>query len=135
MIIEEPAIVARDGKVVIDPSGNIQTQGKITANEIAANKLIVNTHPEQILGSRIASDSAALTPTIGSGKILAGQTSTTVNARQVTSNSKIFVTPRAKIGTQALVVDSVNPGVSFIVSLDHPLSADLDFDWWLVEAQ
>ncbi|MBI3486111.1 MerR family DNA-binding transcriptional regulator [Candidatus Daviesbacteria bacterium] len=74
-------------------------------------------------------------PTIGSGKIISGQTSVIINNNQVSSTAKIFVTARSKIGSQALVVESVNPGNSFIVSLDHALGNDLIFDWWIVETK
>lgn len=38
-----------------------------------------------------------------------------------------------KIGSQALVVESINIGNSFTVSLDHTLSENLTFDWWVVQ--
>ena len=117
-----------NGKVTIDKDGNIKTSGEVAGASIVTNKLTISNTP-------VASSSATLTPTIGSGKILAGQTSIVINTAQVTSTSKIFVTPRTKIGTQSLVVDSVTGGLGFSVSLDHFLADDVTFDWWIVESK
>ena len=115
-------------KVVIDKNGNITTQGTIAASEVKTSKLTISNTP-------IASGSATLAASIGTGSIPAGQTSVTINASQISDKSKIFVTPRAKIGSQALVVESISAGNSFTVSLDHSLPEDLTFDWWIVQTE
>ncbi len=116
------------GKVTVDKDGNVKTSGEVAAASISTNKLTIANSP-------IASSSASISPTIGSAKIPADQSGVVVNTSQVTNTSKIFVTPRTKIGSQALVVDSITPGENFTVSLDHAIGTDVDFDWWIVETK
>ena len=116
------------GKVIVDSSGNITTSGEVKAASITTNKLTISNSP-------IASSSASISPTIGTGTIPARQTSVIVNTSQVSLNVKIFVTPRTKIGNQSLVVDQVINGSSFTVTLDHSLSEDVKFDWWIEQPE
>ena len=113
----------QEGRVTIDTNGNIETSGGIKTTKLTI------TNPPQ------ASGSATLAASIGTAKIPAGQTSVVINTNQVSDKAKIFVTPRAKIGSQALVVESVKSGESFTVSLDHALGTDLEFDWWIVQTE
>jgi hypothetical protein len=74
-------------------------------------------------------------PTIGSGTIAAGKTQVIINTNQISKTAKVFVTPRSFTGGQSLVVASLNPGQSFTVSLDHAISTNITFDWWIVETK
>jgi len=117
-----------NGKVTVDKNGNITVLGEVKASAVSTNKLT-------ILNQLIASSSATLSASIGTGKILAGQTSITIPTRQVSETAKIFVTPRSSTSGQALVVETVKAGESFNVTLDHSISADTTFDWWIVESK
>jgi hypothetical protein len=112
-----------NGAVTIDSSGNISTTGVITASEVKTDKVTVT------------NSASVLSATIGTGTIAAGSTSLVINTTEVNSTSKIFITPRSKIGTQALVVESVIDGESFEVTIDHSLATDANFDWWIVDSQ
>ncbi len=117
-----------NGKVVVDAGGNITTSGEVAAAAVTTNHLTISNSP-------VASSSASVAPTIGSGKITKGELSTVVASTAVNSNSKIFITPRTKIGSQSLVVDLVTNGGGFEVTLDHTISEDTNFDWWIVDSK
>ncbi len=101
-----------NGAVTIDKTGTLTAQ-KITVPE------------NKVLG-------ATSDPSIGSATIAVGETSVVIPNNQVTATDKIFITPRSKVGTQSLVVESITAGTSFKVSLDHALTTETNFDWWIV---
>ena len=76
-----------------------------------------------------------------SGKVLgtailpAGQISVTVSNNQIEENSKIFLTATSPTGGQALFVSEQKIKEGFSVSLDHPHSSDIRFNWWIVDAE
>ena len=102
------------GKVTIDTKGNIKTEGEITAK-----KVNIDTS---------ASDAASL----GSGTLLAGETSIEISTTAVTNKSRIFVTATTKTG-QALSVTQKSQGVGFTVEIETPYIKDIKFDWWIVD--
>ena len=106
-----------NGLVTIDKSG------KVMAQEIQTNKITV-------AATQPASSTA--NPTIGSSKISTGQTEVAVFNNQVTQSSKVFITPRGKTGGQALAVTGIVNGSGFVVGLDHSISQDINFDWWII---
>lgn len=103
-----------NGKVTIDTSGNITTEGIVTASKL-------NISPHDVLGA-----------SIGSGIIQAGKTSVTISTTQVTDKSKIFITATTKTGKQAILVTTKTPEKEFAVSIEDPYSSDIKFDWWIV---
>ncbi len=100
-----------NGKVVIDPIGDLKTVSGITAK-----KYNVDT-----------SDTNAAS--VGEGIIPAGKTEVIIKTSAVSGNSRIFVTPH----TPALLgVISQVKGQSFTVMLDKAQTTDIHFDWWII---
>ena len=102
-----------NGQLTIDPSGNLITQGTVTAQ-----KYNVDT-------SNVAAAS------LGTATLPAGETSVTINTTSVTSKSEIFVTPKSTTD-QPLSVTEQNVGQSFTVSTSTPASKDIQFNWWII---
>jgi hypothetical protein len=102
-----------DGKVTVDIDGNIETVGEITAKKV------------NIDNSQVASAS------LGQATLPAGATSVVVNTTAVTSQSRIFITPRTKT-SQPLSVTVQTAGTSFRVEVVSPTPAPIKFDWWIV---
>jgi len=70
--------------------------------------------------------------TVGSSSLAKGQARIDVEARLITKNSKVFLTPRAKLGGQSLIVTQIKEGTSFVVELEKPLDHAVSFDWMIV---
>ena len=66
------------------------------------------------------------------GVIPAGSRSIMIANERVTANSLIYITPITSTYNQVLYVSDKNPGTSFTVSLDTPLPANAEFNWWIV---
>jgi hypothetical protein len=96
------------GKVVIDKNGNLK-----------ASKLNFDT-------------SNSSTSSIGSATISAGSTSIDIQTSAVTGASKIFVTATSETGGQSLIVKSKTPGRGFRVIVEKTYSANITFDWFVV---
>ncbi|MBI2032008.1 MAG: hypothetical protein HYT08_05355, partial [Candidatus Levybacteria bacterium] len=103
------------GKVTIDTNGNIKTEGEITAKKVNIDTT--------------ASNAASL----GSGTLLAGDTSVVVDTAAVTNKSRIFVTATSLTGGQPLVVTNKAAGSGFTVEIERRYSRDIKFDWWIVD--
>ena len=103
------------GKVTIDTSGNIKTEGEITVKK-------VNIDTTQL-------SSASL----GSATLSAGDTSVVVSTTAVTGRSRILVTPTTKTGNQVLVVSNKSSGNGFTITIEQPYDRDIKFDWWIVD--
>jgi hypothetical protein len=102
------------GKVIIDTNGNVTAKGEITVKKYN----IDISDP----------DSASF----GRATLKANTSSFTVKTKAVKGKSGIFLTPRAKTGGQTLVVGSVIDGDSFTVEVEHVVTNNVPFDWWIV---
>ncbi len=115
-----------NGKVTVDASGNIKTVGEVAAAAVTTNKLTIS-------NTSVATPSASVSPTIGTATIPAGQTSITISSDQLDSDSKVFVTPNKPV---LISVSTKNvTAKTFTVELATPQSADITFDWWIVETK
>jgi len=103
------------GKVTIDTQGNIKTAG-----EVIAKKINIDT-------------SASNSPSLGSGTLLAGETSITISTTAVTNKSKIFVTATSKTGGQELAVTKKAEGTGFTVEIETQYIKDIRFDWFIID--
>lgn len=71
---------------------------------------------------------------IGSGKILAGQTKVVINTQAVTEQSKFFINPTSDSNNQVLYVTDIKVGESFTVNIKQALEQDITFDWFIVDS-
>jgi cytoskeletal protein CcmA (bactofilin family) len=119
----------------IDANGNISSEGNITARsatisgDLSVSKLAIPAFSE---GNLSATDSANTSSTIGQGTLLAGLRSITIANTRVTAQSLIYITPITSTGNQVLYVSDKVPGLSFTVAIDSPLSAPVEFNWWII---
>ena len=129
------------GKLVMMTDGSIKVQERIEAKELVAESFKVRgSTTEEILGyqnAEITTNNANGTEehldngTIGEGIISAGKTTTTINNPNVTTNSKIFLTPTSNTGGQTLVVKNKQDGI-FTVSVELPNAKNISFDYWVI---
>ncbi len=101
-----------NGLVTIDTNGSLSAQ-TISSGEVVTNEVII--------------DSSA--GTVGTGKIVAGTTSVVIEAHALTDHSKVFVTPNG------LAVINPKVGESFEVVMPAAAGTDVEFKWWIIEAQ
>lgn len=109
-----------DGKITIDTSGNIRTEGTITAQEIEVQKVSVPVDDAQ---------SGVLSSSAGSVTIEAGETQIDVSTTALTSDSLIFVTPDGRAvaaGTKRKDADT------FTVILQSAQPVDVKINWWII---
>jgi hypothetical protein len=102
------------GAVTIDPQGNI-----VTKASISTPKLNITSFDE---GTSSAS--------IGQGIIKKGQLRTVIQTTAVTDTSYILLTP--KTFGPSLVVSQQQKGESFTVDMQHTMTKDMPFNWWIV---
>ncbi|MBD3365732.1 MerR family transcriptional regulator [candidate division WWE3 bacterium] len=100
-----------NGKIVLSPDGNLEVAGAVAASAI-----------------RVDENGG----TIGSGMLEAGETSLIVASAEITSKSKIFVTPTNSTVGQTLWIGEKTEGESFEVKIDSPVDSDITFDWWII---
>ncbi len=91
-----------------------ETNGSITAREVTAQKYNVN------------SDS------VGTGTILAGETTVFVPSSKVTQNSLVFTNPKTPLFFP-LAVTLKQEGLGFTVELYQAEANNVEFDWWIVD--
>jgi len=108
-----------NGKVVIEPNGNMTVNGTISAEKVVADEFSVK-------------GSSTL---VGSAVITAGQTEIIINNTDVKANSKIFVTATSSTNGQSLIVLEKTAGTSFKVGIDLPYYTDISFDWWILNVE
>jgi len=106
-----------NGKLTIDPSGNLISQGSISAKQVITDKLTLIT----------ATSSAS----VGEATIQAGQVSRTISTTSITDASKIFVTSKTQ-GSGSIYVTNQVVGKSFTVTIDASFIKDILFNWWIV---
>jgi hypothetical protein len=116
------------GKVTVDHTGNITTEGTVTAKAVRTDT--VDTE-KLTLTNHDSSTSAVLSASAGKVTIPAGQTSVDVTTSALTSNSLIFVTPENPVAIGSKKKDSD----TFTIKLGASLSSDLKVNWWIVDAK
>ncbi len=104
-----------NGKVTIDPSGNITASGTVTANTIHVSKVEVTD-----TGSNA---------TVGQIILPTGQTQIQITSKAITSKSKIFVEPENIPISTAIQKTSTD---SFMIKIQQAQSAAVTLDWWIV---
>jgi len=102
------------GKVTVDDTGNIVSQGELTVRKLNIDE----------------SDPASAS--IGNGTLKAGNTSVVISTKAVKAKSRVFLTPEGKTGGQPLEVGGKSDGTSFTVQIEHAYTSDIPFDWWIV---
>jgi hypothetical protein len=108
-----------DGKVVISPDGTMAVNGTIKANTVVADEYQVKETSQLV----------------GSGLLVLGQTQVTIYNTAIKEGSKVFVTATSSTNGQSLIVTQKVAGVSFNVALDHPVTADVTFDYWILNVE
>ncbi|KKS20776.1 MAG: hypothetical protein UU80_C0043G0002 [candidate division WWE3 bacterium GW2011_GWA1_41_8] len=108
-----------DGKIVIQPDGNMTVDGTIQATKVIADEYSVKGTSQMV----------------GSGTIYAGQTFATIISPTVKGTSKVFVTATTTTGGQPLIVTEKLEGFTFTVAIDTPVWNDINFDWWIVNVE
>jgi hypothetical protein len=101
-----------DGKVVIDPQGDMTVAGTVTADVVKANTF-------EVLGE-----------STGTASISAGLTSVVVPVNYGSKNYNVFVTPRTLTNNQLTVTNKT--AASFTVSILTQGIKNILFDWWIV---
>ena len=108
--------------------GDVDLLGQLSAVGIETGKLVINV---------IDKDA----PTIGDAAIVVVADGTdsdgmsiVVKTKAADKNSKVFVTPK-DVTDQPLAVTDIKDGESFTVKVKNPVTDDLHFDWWIVEAK
>ncbi len=145
-------IDAFNGKIVLTPQGDISIEGRITAKEVTApkagfgdlvaGKLTIATQSAVLAVTTEATGSSqpqqppaqptVQAPSIGSATLPANQRSIYVQTSAVTKNSKIFITP-AGLTQVVLGVTLIDEGQGFWVETPVPATADLKFNWWIID--
>ena len=102
----------------LDQGGNATFSGSLTVGELRFDE--------------IATDSATLGASVGRALLTAGSQTMFIANPKVTPDTLIYLTPLSSTGGQSLYVAGKTPEVGFTVSLDTPLSTDVEFNWWIV---
>jgi hypothetical protein len=151
------------GLVMIDTHGNVQIAGDlVVAGKIRSSGLTIQdasgTQVAQvdatgsasfrdlaISGLAIASDSSAsdsavingvieTNATAGKAIIPAGVAEITIKNPKVSDYTLIYITPTSSTLNNVLYVKSKETG-QFIVGFTGPISQDVSFNWWIIEAK
>jgi hypothetical protein len=102
-----------NGKIVIEPNGNMKVDGTVTVKKL-------NVDTEEVASA-----------SLGEAILPVGDTKVTINTTSVTEDSKIFVTPKTKSSLPLSVTGQEN-GTSFTVELALPADKDIKFNWWII---
>ena len=128
-------IEAYGGKIRMTAKGDIEVTGKIKAEIVAAKKFAVLGLATEIKEStNSATISAQLTPTqssIGQSMLPSGETEIVIENTNIDKNSKIFITPTTSTEGQTLVVAEKSTG-RVKITIDHEITRDITFDYWIV---
>ncbi|MBU6415233.1 hypothetical protein KGQ34_03285, partial [Patescibacteria group bacterium] len=149
------SLVSANGLWEIGEDGTIRAV-KIITNEIVADNIKARlVEAEQVKakeveagGFRVFRSAEANKATVGEGRILRGETETTIYSSKVASTSKIFVSFTSDLGARSWFISqksdpseifggstsetTTTPGF-FTVRISAPLPDDASFDWWAVE--
>ncbi len=116
---------------------SITADGRLKAKHIVAETIDVN----RIAAKRfsILNVADASENTIGNGRILRGDTSTTIYSKYITAQSKIFITFTNNLGGRSwYIAEKQGPTETgategmFRIAISSASPDDLNFDWWVV---
>ncbi len=102
-----------DGKIVIEPSGNMKVNGEITVKK-------VNVDTAEVASASLGT---AILPT--------GENQVVINSTAITDKSKVFVTSETDIDLPLNVVSKTDKK-SFTVKIKNSQQEDVKFNWWIV---
>jgi hypothetical protein len=105
-----------DGKVVIQPNGDMLVDGNFKAKKVTADEYSV-TETSQMTGTAVLGANSHFV---------------TISNPNIKSNSKVFVTPTTSTNGQSLIVSEKVENTSFTVSIDNTSGQPIDFDWWIL---
>ncbi|MEI6221946.1 MAG: hypothetical protein WCP97_04205 [bacterium] len=71
--------------------------------------------------------------TIGKASLVSGSTQVYIPNHKVHAGSYIFITPKDSTAGQVAFVTRQEEGKGFAISIDVPLSKDVEFNWWIVD--
>ena len=117
-----------DGKVSIDPQGNMKVLGKLVADVVRTKKLEII---EPVKASE--ENNSKEQKSIGESKLVAGESEILIETPSVTDASKIYVTFNGEYApaTRYWISEKVK-GKSFTIKLDAAVDTDVDFSWLIV---
>ena len=131
-ILGVAGIVSATGDWSITADGRFKTK-QIVAETIDADRITAKRF--SILNVADASEN-----TIGAGRILRGDTSTTIYSKYISANSKIFVTFTNDLGGRSwYIAEKQGPTETgttegmFRIAISSASPDDLNFDWWVVD--
>ncbi|KKQ69771.1 MAG: Cell wall surface anchor family protein, partial [Candidatus Shapirobacteria bacterium GW2011_GWE2_38_30] len=127
--------------------------GTLTANNVESNTLLsdrinIATDSTTIIAeggfAQLATSSAKLATnaTAGTATLPAGKTEIVIYNDKITSSSMVYLTPAGSTQNQVIYLKdkyisptpapTATPESYFVIALDHPLTAPLDINWWII---
>ena len=146
-------------KIVMTSDGSIEIAGILRAKEVETEtvraemavlgRLTIATQSgeitddglqitEEATRSSVISDLSStegaevFSPSIGRGRIVAGEVGVYVESTGVSEASNIFVTPVGSMGGQSVYVEEILEGIGFSVQIDRAVYKDIEFSWWVI---
>lgn len=146
------------GKVTIDTNGNVAIAGDVTiegdlaAQSITTDKLVLSSSDDKTQTENAQEESPTDAPntSIGTGTLIAGETSVEIETSAVTENSLIYLTPTSSTLNKVLYLKgkvvcenqpddnqlptagTCTPG--FVAGIDGVTTQDIQFNWWIVDS-
>ena len=110
-------------KIAMTTDGSIKVASRVEAKTVVAQEFTVkSTDNGKTLGTNA---------TVGMGIIKVGQNKLIIENTKVTTNAKVFITPRTVTNQTIAVTDIVN-NTSFTVELNSIADKDITFDYWII---
>lgn len=128
-IIRTDLITIGGGNLILSQNGNITTNGSVSADYVESSE--INSDKVSVANLSVNSFSVDGDPTIGSGRIDPESTRVVIANSNITSGSKVFLTPRT-LTDKNLVVTEIIEGESFTVEILSPTPDEIQFDYWIV---
>jgi len=109
---------------------------KLFADNVETKKLAIDVTPDNV------ENTVKRDPTIGSGQILAGQKGVYIANNQISTSSKIFVTPEQPVAigvceknnATTTSAQSVELPPGFEICLSDAAVKNISFNWWIIDA-
>ncbi len=111
-----------DTLVYVDEDGNLDIDGLVNAREISA---------EVVETEKLAIVSNDFSQSLGTGKIVAGESEVFIENISIEKNDKIFITPNTPM-KQVIAATEIKAEEGFSVSVVDALKEDISFDWFVV---
>ncbi len=114
---------------------NVDVKGTLSVGDIIASgtatlkKLNFGSVPQAIA---ISDTEVQASGAAGVATISANRNSLTIDNPMVTDKSLIYITPRTQTNNQTLFLQRMEDGVSFTVGIENKPSADVPFNWLIV---